>query len=130
MKVRLGGLGGTVVLALGIAVRAVGPLGLYVGTVLLTGGIALSTGSNLGLTGMVAALLMQPGFPWFLAAVAAVAVGALVGLINGSLIHYLKLPPFIVTFATFVCFVPADQAFVVNTRTRTGDSGRPSPAGS
>ena len=69
--------------------------------VLLTGGIDLSTGSNVGLTGMVAALLMQDGLPWWLAALAAIAVGALVGLINGSLIHFLKLPPFIVTFATF-----------------------------
>ena len=69
--------------------------------VLLTGGIDLSTGSVVGLTGMVAALLMRDGLPWWLAALAAIVVGALVGAINGSLIHYLKLPPFIVTFATF-----------------------------
>ena len=69
--------------------------------VLLTGGIDLSTGSNVGLTGMVAALLMRDGLPWWLAALAAIAVGAGVGAINGSLIHFLKLPPFIVTFATF-----------------------------
>jgi ribose transport system permease protein len=69
--------------------------------VLLTGGIDLSTGSNIALTGMVAALLMRGGAPWWLAALAALAVGALVGTINGALIHYLKLPPFIVTFAAF-----------------------------
>ncbi|MFP3713849.1 ABC transporter permease [Puerhibacterium sp. TATVAM-FAB25] len=69
--------------------------------VLLTGGIDLSTGSNIALTGMIAALLMRSGAPWWLAALVALAVGALVGTINGALIHYLKLPPFIVTFAAF-----------------------------
>ncbi len=69
--------------------------------VLLTGGIDLSTGSNVALTGMVAALLMRDGAPWWLAALAALGIGALVGALNGSLIHFLGLPPFIVTFATF-----------------------------
>ena len=69
--------------------------------VLLTGGIDLSTGSNVALTGMIAALVMSTGAPWWLAALAAIAIGILVGAINGSLVHFLKLPPFIVTFATF-----------------------------
>src|SRR5699024_5681846 len=69
--------------------------------VLLTGGIDLSTGSVIALTGMTAALVMRSGMPWWLAALTAIAVGALVGLINGSLVHFLKLPPFIVTFAAF-----------------------------
>lgn len=69
--------------------------------VLLTGGIDLSTGSNVALTGMIAALAMSSGAPWWLAALAAIAIGILVGMVNGSLVHFLKLPPFIVTFATF-----------------------------
>lgn len=69
--------------------------------VLLTGGIDLSTGSNVALTGMVAALGMSNGLPWWLAALAAIAVGLLVGAVNGALVYYLKLPPFIVTFAAF-----------------------------
>lgn len=69
--------------------------------VLLTGGIDLSTGSNVALTGMIAALTMRSGAPWWVAALAALAVGAFVGTINGALIHYLRLPPFIVTFAAF-----------------------------
>ncbi|MFD1714876.1 ABC transporter permease [Amnibacterium flavum] len=68
--------------------------------VLLTGGIDLSTGSNIALTGMVAALTTLVA-PWWVAVLAALAVGILVGVVNGSLIYYLKLPPFIVTFATF-----------------------------
>ena len=69
--------------------------------VLLTGGIDLSTGSVIALTGMTAALVMRSGMPWWLAALTAIAVGALVGLINGSLVHFLKLPPYIVTFSAF-----------------------------
>jgi ribose transport system permease protein len=69
--------------------------------VLLTGGIDLSTGSNVALTGMVAALVMSAGLPWYLGVVAAIASGLAIGAINGALIYYLKLPPFIVTFAAF-----------------------------
>jgi ribose transport system permease protein len=69
--------------------------------VLLTGGIDLSTGSNIALTGMIAALVMSSGMPWYLGVAAAIAAGLGVGAINGALIYYLKLPPFIVTFATF-----------------------------
>ncbi|QCR18192.1 ABC transporter permease [Agrococcus sp. SGAir0287] len=69
--------------------------------VLLTGGIDLSTGSNIALTGMSAALAMQAGLPWYLAALVAIALGLLVGAINGALVAFLHLPPFIVTFATF-----------------------------
>lgn len=69
--------------------------------VLLTGGIDLSTGSNVAMTGMIAALLMRDGLPWTVAAAVALAAGVAVGLANGALVHYLKLPPFIVTFASF-----------------------------
>ena len=69
--------------------------------VLLTGGIDLSVGSNIALTGMFAALAMQAGSPWWLAALVALAAGLVVGLVNGAIIHYVKLPPFIVTFSTF-----------------------------
>lgn len=69
--------------------------------VLLTGGIDLSTGSNVALTGMVAALSMDAGLVWPLAAGVAVVAGVGVGVLNGALVHYLRLPPFIVTFSTF-----------------------------
>ncbi|WP_205843684.1 ABC transporter permease [Nakamurella deserti] len=69
--------------------------------VLLTGGIDLSTGSTVALSGMLAALSMRAGMPWPVAVVIALATGVVVGIVNGSLIHHLKLPPFIVTFSTF-----------------------------
>ncbi len=69
--------------------------------VLLTGGIDLSVGSNIALTGMVAALAMSSGVPWWSAAVLAIMTGILIGVFNGVAVHYGKMPPFIVTFATF-----------------------------
>jgi ribose transport system permease protein len=69
--------------------------------VLLTGGIDLSTGSNVALTGMLAAVVMKAGAGWPIAALVAILAGIAVGLFNGAVIHYLKLPPFIVTFSTF-----------------------------
>jgi ribose transport system permease protein len=69
--------------------------------VLLTGGIDLSTGSNLALTGMLAAIAMYNGVPWWAAALIALVAGILVGVFNGVVVHYAKLPPFIVTFSTF-----------------------------
>ncbi len=69
--------------------------------VLLTGGIDLSTGSTVALSGMLAALSMRAGIPWPVAALIALATGVAVGVVNGLLIHHVKLPPFIVTFSTF-----------------------------
>ncbi|GGJ22352.1 ABC transporter permease [Paenarthrobacter histidinolovorans] len=68
--------------------------------VLLTGGIDLSTGANVAMTGVVAALFMQAGLPWPVGAALAVLVGTALGVTNGLLIHYLRIPPFIATFST------------------------------
>ncbi len=65
--------------------------------VILTGGIDLSVGSVLGLSGGVTALLLAAGAPIPLAILAGLLVGLLVGLINGLLVSRFKLPPFIAT---------------------------------
>jgi ribose transport system permease protein len=65
--------------------------------VILTAGIDLSVGSVLGLCGAVTAELLVGGAPIPLAIVAGLLVGAVLGLVNGSLVAYAKLPPFIVT---------------------------------
>ncbi len=69
--------------------------------VLLTGGIDLSTGSNVAMTGVLAAVLMKSGIPWELASLLAILVGVGLGVVNGFFIHYVRLPAFIVTFCTF-----------------------------
>jgi ribose/xylose/arabinose/galactoside ABC-type transport system permease subunit len=39
--------------------------------------------------------------PWPLASLVALGTGVLLGLFNGAVIHYLRIPPFIVTFSTY-----------------------------
>lgn len=68
--------------------------------VLLTGGIDLSTGSNVAMTGVMAALLMKHGLAWPVAAVIAVALGVTLGIINGLLVYLVRIPAFIATFST------------------------------
>ncbi|MCE0459744.1 ABC transporter permease [Curtobacterium flaccumfaciens] len=68
--------------------------------VLLTGGIDLSTGANVAMTGVIAAMFTQTGLPWPIAAALAVAIGVVLGIINGVLVQYLRIPAFIVTFST------------------------------
>lgn len=66
--------------------------------VILSGGIDLSVGSVMALSGVVAALLMNEcGVSPPLAIVAALAAGTLLGALMGCLIHYFDLAPFIVT---------------------------------
>jgi len=69
--------------------------------VLLTGGIDLSTGSNVAMTGVLVAVLMKLGLPWEFASLLAILAGVSLGVFNGFFIHYVRLPAFIVTFCTF-----------------------------
>lgn len=65
---------------------------------LITGGFDLSAGSVMALSGVVSAMLaVQSGVPIGLALGAAIAVGALCGLINGVLVAKGGIAPFIVT---------------------------------
>ena len=65
--------------------------------VILVGGIDLSVGAVMGLAGLIGALALQSGMPAPWAILAGLAVGCLVGLINGIMIGRVRLPPFIVT---------------------------------
>jgi ribose/xylose/arabinose/galactoside ABC-type transport system permease subunit len=65
--------------------------------VILTGGIDLSVGSLMALAGMAAAWAMKAGVPPPLAVAAGLAVGLAMGGVNGALISYVKIAPFIVT---------------------------------
>jgi ribose transport system permease protein len=65
--------------------------------VILTGGIDLSVGSILAASAMIAVIVSKlPDFG-MLGLPAAMLIGTMFGLINGGLIAFLRLPPFIVT---------------------------------
>ncbi len=72
--------------------------------VIITGGIDLSVGAIIGLTGVLIAKISSPSVhclnhPLWVGISIALAVALLIGLIQGLLISKLKLQPFIVTLA-------------------------------
>lgn len=79
--------------------------------VIITGGIDLSVGSTLALSGAVAAFLISTGTPPAIALLAALLVGASIGFLNGIAITKGKLQPFIVTLATMTVFRGATMVF-------------------
>jgi rhamnose transport system permease protein len=75
-------------------------------TVILTRGIDLSVAANLALSGFIAALVSQyyPDVPLVLMILAGMATGLLLGLINGTLIAFLGIPPIVVTLGTLAVY--------------------------
>lgn len=67
---------------------------------ILTGGIDLSVGPVMALSGTIAAGLMMAGFPPEIGILGGLLVGALFGGLNGAFVAYAKMPPIIVTLAT------------------------------
>ena len=74
---------------------ALGALGMTL--VIISGGIDLSAASNIALASVLAAYAINAGAPPVAGLVLGVAVGGLVGLVNGALVTRLRLVPFIVT---------------------------------
>src|SRR5262245_7218001 len=75
-----------------IAIMAVGQA-----VVIITGGIDLSIGSVLGLSGVTTAVLLNQQFPLIGSVCLGVLAGLACGGVNGILITRAKLPPFIAT---------------------------------
>lgn len=65
--------------------------------VILTGGIDLSVGSNMALSGLAAAILAVNNVPTPLAILGGILTGGLIGLCNGLLVTRFRLPSFIAT---------------------------------
>lgn len=87
--------------------------------VILTGGIDLSVGSILAVSAVVSVLVsLLPGLGWA-GAIAGLVTGLLLGLVNGSLITFLSVPPFIVTLGSLtalrgIAFLVANGTTVLN----------------
>ncbi len=72
--------------------------------IILTGGIDLSVGSTLALTGAVAATMLASGMDPILTILIALLLGAILGAINGVIIAKGKVAPFIATLATMTIY--------------------------
>lgn len=75
-----------------IAINALGAT-----VVIIAAGIDLSIGSIMGLVGICSGLTLAAGAPWYVAVAVGFMAGGLVGGINGVLVAYVGLPPFVVT---------------------------------
>lgn len=66
--------------------------------VIISGGIDLSVGSNIALSGLLMGILMKNyNVPVFVTILVCILFSGLIGLVNGALISFLNLPPFIAT---------------------------------
>jgi ribose/xylose/arabinose/galactoside ABC-type transport system permease subunit len=68
--------------------------------VIATGGIDLSVGSVMAVSGATAAVLLDRGVG--VAVLAALLVATLIGVLNGTLVAYLRVQPIVVTLATLI----------------------------
>ncbi|RVD55081.1 ABC transporter permease, partial [Mesorhizobium sp. M7A.F.Ca.ET.027.03.2.1] len=78
-----------------IAIMAVGQT-----FVIITGGIDLSVGAVVGFATVVVAMMINAGFPIWLAILVTLLVGVAIGMFHGFGIVKMGLPPFIITLAT------------------------------
>lgn len=67
---------------------------------IIIGGIDLSVGAVLAFSGLLCASFISDGMNLGLAVLLAFTLGALFGLLNGLIIAYTNMPPFVVTLAT------------------------------
>jgi len=74
-------------------------LGIGMTLVIIVGGIDLSNGAVLALSSCLFGLCVVYGVPILVAALVALTVGVVCGLLNGLVVAHLRIPPFIATFA-------------------------------
>ncbi|HEX7085218.1 MAG TPA: ABC transporter permease [Vicinamibacterales bacterium] len=77
---------------------ALGAIGMTM--IMVSGGIDLSVGSVIALTGVVTAIALRDGLDPLLSVLLGVAAGGVVGVVNGLLVTRLKVIPFIATLGT------------------------------
>lgn len=85
--------------ALQSSIMAVLALGMTF--VICTGNIDISVGNLIGLCSVCGVALVQfYQVPWYVAMLVMIAVGALIGVVNGMLVAYMNIPSMLVTLAT------------------------------
>lgn len=85
------------IMTVGLQTSTIALIGIGATCVILTGGIDLSTGSVVALSGVAAAMIVNAGVPVPLGMIFGILVGGVCGLVNGVLVTRMKLPPFIAT---------------------------------
>ena len=79
----------------------IGIIAMGMTAVIITGGIDLSVGSIVGLSGVVTGMVLNAGHSLWAGIAAGLLAALLCGLVNGMLIAYVRLSSFIVTLGMF-----------------------------
>lgn len=66
---------------------------------LIAGGIDLTVGRTAALTGVVTTMAILAGIPWYFAVSIGLIVGVSIGAVNGIIVAFTNIPPFIATIA-------------------------------
>jgi ribose/xylose/arabinose/galactoside ABC-type transport system permease subunit len=81
-------------------VALIGIMAVCTTFVIMTGGVDLSVGPVLALSGLISFYCLDAGLPLPIVILSGLAVGVIVGSANGAIVAWLQLPPIIVTLAT------------------------------
>ena len=109
-------------------IAVVGILGAAQTLVILTAGIDLSIGVVMVISAVVMGnFAVSYGLPAPSRSWSALCVGALCGLLNGALVAYMKLPPFIVTLGTWNIIMATNFIYSANETIREADVAAQAP---
>ena len=109
-------------------IAMLGIFGIGLAFVIITGGIDLSVGSIIGLTGVILAKVSSPsqgcwGYSLWIGIPVALAAAVVIGLLQGLLITRLNLQPFIVTLGGMLLLRGVSQTIVQGGTLSFGSSG-------
>ncbi|MCR2783610.1 MULTISPECIES: galactofuranose ABC transporter, permease protein YjfF [unclassified Microbacterium] len=87
--------------------------------VILTGGIDLSVGAVVAMSTMIAASLLQSGWPAYAVIPLILLATSLLGLLVGIMVHYFKVQPFIATLAAMflargLCYIISQNSISIS----------------
>jgi fructose transport system permease protein len=109
-------------------IAIVGILGAAQTLVILTAGIDLSIGVIMVISAVIMGnCAITYGMPTILAVVLGLAAGGACGLLNGWLVAYMKLPPFIVTLGTWNIVMATNFIYSANETIRDADVDAQAP---
>lgn len=92
----------------------VGVCALGMTLLIIAGGIDLSVGSGMALCATALACLLKRDCNPVLAVTITLAIGGLLGAINGCLVSFLRIVPFIITLGTMTIYVGAGKMLAEN----------------
>lgn len=102
--------------------------------VIILGGVDLSVGSALALSGIISTLMVQNGMPVIAAVLCGVLLGAGIGILNGLLVAKANVAPFVATLGSQsvcrgICYVLTSGYFVAGLSEEYTGIGRGTAAG-